>query len=69
MKQPKRAVIINSAPHELSHMARLPYNSEEERQALLEQASDWDEHLDDVQHGAVYFYKFKTSQREVLSRE
>ena len=59
MKQPKRAVIINSAPHELSHMARLPYNSEEERQALLEQASDWDEHLDDVQHQAIYFYKFK----------
>ena len=69
MKQPTQP-IINSRWVVIKAMARLPYDTAEQRDELLKQAKDWDEHLDDEQHQAVYFYRFKTPlARGVLSGE
>ena len=40
-------------------MARISYETEKERTALLEQSKLWAMAREDCEHRAVYFYKFK----------
>ena len=60
---PKKTIIINDRPQKVQAIGRFFYETPQQKEAIMRNnATGWDEHLDDEQHQVVWYYRYEKSE-------